>query len=217
MALTKDLTLAGGLFAVMGLAAIVANIDDEGGQHQSVSAAPLQSTQGSESTQPAITPDDMPYSPHEYRDDLAEMLTLLRIQHPACARQIDPSTARLADLVNPDPVNPEFLVRCNGGRTTVRFTWMDMMNRRLPAPAPIVDRTAAVSACEHAARARAAHPQTVSFSRVMDMEFRDNGDGSASIRTSFKAKNAFNLETKYRIDCEFDGSRIVTVSVSEFQ
>lgn len=215
MALSKDFVLAASLAGALGLAAVVSNLEQRPASPAAPAATPKQA-QNAQPTLAPITAEDIPYTPSEYRDDLAAMLTLLQSQHPSCMKEMNLGTARLADSVDPDSVNPEFLVHCDKERQVVRFTWMDMVNRRLPAPAPKADYSAAVAACEQVARVRATHPQTVKFSRVMDMQYRDNGDGSATIRTAFKARNAFNLETKFRIRCEYDEGRIVDASVGEY-
>ena len=76
-------------------------------------------------------------------------------------------------------------------------------------------QTSAVSACEQTAVNAASHPSTVKFSRFMSLSFQTWKSGDAEVRSTFTAKNAFNLETKYDIVCSFTGSKMTDVSIAE--
>lgn len=222
MALGKDLLLAGGLGGAMLLAIIVANSGSDA-PVQTAPPVPLpvpdipRTAVPVPAALPVILPEQVGMVEPVHQADVAGMLNLLRETVPECREALSPMNAGPAS-VQPEPGNPHFFVFCgNQMRKKINFTWMDAVNKRVPAPAPRVDRTAAVNACESRAKSWATNPQTVSFSRVLDMDFRDHGDGSATIRSAFTAKNAFNLELKFAISCEYAGGRITHSSVSEYQ
>jgi len=85
----------------------------------------------------------------------------------------------------------------------------DALAARQPNPAAERER-AAISACELAAKMRATHPSTVSFSyfHVSYVPGR--------VESTFTARNSFNLETTHRIVCDFDGdNHLANVQVAE--
>lgn len=79
---------------------------------------------------------------------------------------------------------------------------------------PAIDRPAAGSACEAAAKHRASIPSSVDFSRFWSAGFQAQADGRASYASTFKAKNAFGVEQEFDIACYFKGSRLDSVSVT---
>ncbi len=115
------------------------------------------------------------------------------------------------------PNAPVFFVTCGSGMDVfnVWFSPDDAKSdKTLNAVLP-PSETSAVSACEQTAVNAASHPSTVKFSRVMSLTFRTWKNGNAEVRSTFTAKNAFNLETKYDIICSFTGSKMSGVSITE--
>ena len=76
-------------------------------------------------------------------------------------------------------------------------------------------QSAAVDGCEMAAKQAATHPSTVSFSRVWDLAYIPHVSGRARVVSTFTAKNAFDLELKFRIDCLFDGPSLIEANIAE--
>ena len=115
------------------------------------------------------------------------------------------------------PGDPVFFVTCGSGASAfnVWFRPTDVQaGLSFTAKEPL-GRKAAADACEVAARQVAAHPSTVKFSRVWDFAYTSHVSGRARVVSTFTAKNAFNLELKYRIDCLFDGPTLVETNIAE--
>ena len=96
----------------------------------------------------------------------------------------------------------------------VEFRPADATNGRSFAPVVPVSLDAASFACLAAARKNAVHPSTVDMS-IMGATFTPHDDGSASYLTTFTAKNSFNLELQYSIECLFRGNELTFSSVEE--
>ena len=73
---------------------------------------------------------------------------------------------------------------------------------------------AAIEACKRAILTRASHPSTVVFSSL-DYDQRDGSNGDAQPLMSFKAKNGVNLKPEYDAQCDFRGSDLTDVNLSE--
>lgn len=165
-----------------------------------------------------ISADALIHVASEYRDDVAQMANLLRERHPHCRDQLDPLNIALSSQQD-NPANPRFFAQCGRGAApvVVHFTWMDAVNKTLPAEpvrAPTISRSAAASACESAARKEASHPTTVEFSRVWDAAFREREDGSALYASRFSAQNAFGVEQRFDIRCRFQGQTISELEIT---
>ena len=78
-----------------------------------------------------------------------------------------------------------------------------------------ISQIAALDSCERVAKAAANNPSTVRMSRIMSASFRTWPTGTARLQTTFTARNAFNLELTFVINCFFDGNRLVDYSISE--
>lgn len=78
-----------------------------------------------------------------------------------------------------------------------------------------VSKMAAIDACEKAAKAKATHPSTVSFSKFINASFLARPDGSAVLQSKFTAKNALNLQLEYQIQCHFEGNSLVEANIFE--
>lgn len=115
------------------------------------------------------------------------------------------------------PNDPVFFITCESGAEVfnVWFRPRDAKDATTFAAKTPLDRNAATGACERAAKDAATHPSTVSFSRVWDFAYMPHVSGRARVVSSFTARNAFNLELKYRIDCLFDGSSLIETLINE--
>jgi hypothetical protein len=124
-------------------------------------------------------------------------------------KEIDPGTAD----ITPDgtKTNPQFFVTCDpsGPAFNVFFTKADIDKGRTFEAPTWIDHQMAAEACEAAAKASAVHPSTVDFSRFMDLAVQDFADGRTEVRSTFTAKNSFNLELKYDIACRFNATGFV--------
>jgi hypothetical protein len=119
-------------------------------------------------------------------------------------------------FTNDNPKDPRFFIACDdssGDSFNVYFRPSDAGNTLTATPA--IEQGAAMNACERAAKARARHPSTVSFSRFVDAAYSAGPDGRATLESTFTAKNSFNLEVKYQIRCLFDGQKMIEATVTE--
>lgn len=120
-----------------------------------------------------------------------------------------PTDSKLGDTV--------FFVTCKSGSSmfNVYFRPGDIDADKTFAAKQPLGKAAAISACEVAARNAANHPSTVNFSRIMDAAYVPHPSGRARVTSSFTAKNAFNLELKYNINCLFEGNELIETTISE--
>ena len=115
------------------------------------------------------------------------------------------------------PNDPVYFITCGSGAEVfnVWFRPKDAKGNTTFAAKTPIDRSSAANFCERAAKDAATHPSTVSFSRVWDFAYVPHASGRARVVSSFTAKNAFNLELKYRIDCLFDGATLIETQINE--
>lgn len=78
-----------------------------------------------------------------------------------------------------------------------------------------INRTDAVLACEDVARRSALNPQTVDFSKFLDVAFVPLPSGRSRLVSSFTAKNSFGVEKKFRITCLFEGQTMLEHGIAE--
>ena len=110
--------------------------------------------------------------------------------------------------------DPAFSVMCNGKPGfEVKFKLSDA-NKTFSDPVAI-SKKAAIEACEKVAKSKAKHPSTVDFSKFMSASFKDFPDGSAVLRSKFRAKNALNLELSYDIFCKFEENNLIEAEITE--
>lgn len=115
------------------------------------------------------------------------------------------------------PSDPVFFITCGTGADVfnVWFKPSDAEEGVAFAARDPLSKNAAADACEVAAKEAATFPSTVSFSRIWDLAYLPHVSGRARVVSSFTAKNAFDLELKYRIDCLFDGPTLIETNISE--
>jgi len=112
---------------------------------------------------------------------------------------------------------PVFFVTCQGEQPfNVWFEPADAADRgKSFAATRNIGQGEAVLACEQAAKQAANNPQTVDFSRFMDVAFVPYANGNSRLVSSFTAKNAFGVEGKFRIECFFEGGTMTEQNISE--
>lgn len=147
-----------------------------------------------------------------YQSHLVTIINKIAREHDGC-RSIDTASLALsASRSRPDA--PVFFVTCEA--VTPFNVWFEPgdVNHTFGAVVAI-SQSDAVSRCEAEAKARATHPSTVSFSRVLDVDYGTRPDGRAVLTSRFTARNSFNLELTYQIRCVFDGVALIEASVDE--
>lgn len=120
---------------------------------------------------------------------------------------VDPGTLTKSPTRS-KPGQPVFFITCNGRQPF--NVWFEPEDASDPtksfAAIRNVDRSSAVRLCEEAAKDAAANPETVGFSRFMDLAFVPYANGNTRIISSFTASNAVGVEAKFRIECFFEGN-----------
>ena len=149
-----------------------------------------------------------------FQAEIVEIVNRITREHQRC-RDPDPQSVALSSRSSPG--TPVFFVTCGQGVSAynVWFSPEDARNGREFRATAHVERTAAVEACERAAWAQAAHPSTVTFSRFLSLSFTRYDSGRARITSKFTARNTLNLELTFSIDCLFDSSNLIEVTVFE--
>lgn len=94
------------------------------------------------------------------------------------------------------------------------FTAADAKSGRSFAPVEPIKKLDAISACKEGVLRKAVHPSTVEFP-TFDYDFRDGGNGKTQVLMSATAKNGFNLDLRFDVQCDFTGANLDSVSMSE--
>ncbi len=167
------------------------------------------------SKQDAVVAGELLQIAPDYAPDVARMLNHLMANYPACQQEIQPVTA-VAVKAPRNPANPDFTVVCGKPKKVlVHFSWMDAVNKQIPAQpaAPdVVSRSQAANACEAAAKEALSRPSTVNFSRAWSAAFQDRPDGTAVFQTTFTADNDLGFESKFEITCLFTGHKMTSAT-----
>lgn len=152
-----------------------------------------------------------------FKDEIISIVNRISRENRNCS-VIDPSSVAKSGSRS-QPNDPVFYVTCGSG-ANVFNVWFRPDEaesaQQFIARTPLA-KGAAVDACEAAAKAAATHPSTVEFSRIWDLAYIPHVSGRARVVSSFTARNGFNLELKYRIDCLFDGASLMETQIVEDQ
>lgn len=145
--------------------------------------------------------------------------TVNRIQRedPRCKTAIYPSSVAKSMTESKAQKKPVYFVNCGDGAESVNV-YFDA--NRVDDPTPFrapghIDQMRATDLCEAYAKANATHPSTVDFSRVLDLSISEHPNGRTRVISSFTAKNSFNLELKFRINCLLDENGLIEASAFE--
>lgn len=113
--------------------------------------------------------------------------------------------------------DPVFYVTCGSGAGAfnVFFSGREVAGDRKFAAPSNIDHTQAVELCEEYAKSHATHPGTLEFSRIADLIVTDHPNGNTRVRSSFTARNGYNLEVKHNISCLLNSSGLIEASISE--
>lgn len=151
----------------------------------------------------------------KYKLQIVALVNKIAQEHAGCST-VDTASVALSPSKS-KPNDPVFFVTCtpSGIPFNVWFRPSDVDKKFTAVSA--IPQADAVIACEQAAKARAMHPSTVDFSRFMDVAYMMRQDGRVALDSTFTAKNAFNLELKYRIRCLFDGQTLIEANIAEAQ
>lgn len=143
-------------------------------------------------------------------------VNMLHQKNPKC-RDIDPGTADISRSKG-TKADPMFFVYCGKGaeQAPVFFSKSDVAKKSASIGAVrYMDQTTATSMCEQSAKASATHPSSVKFSRIMGLGVQRFPNGRLAIHSTFKAKNSFGLEGKYRIRCLFSDKELIETEIHE--
>lgn len=151
----------------------------------------------------------------KYKPQVLMLVNRISRENTSC-KTIDTSSVALSPTRS-KPGKPVFFVTCNEGAEAFNV-WFEPSDAdagaRFSATKPI-ERGPAALACEAAAKRAATHPSTVDFSHIMDFAFTTHASGRARVVSTFTAKNALNLELKYRISCLFEGDTLIEHTIAE--
>ncbi|MDT7043670.1 hypothetical protein [Candidatus Nitronereus thalassa] len=131
-------------------------------------------------------------------------------------KDIDPGTATRSTKRGTKN-NPVFFVTCGEGTQAFNayFSKSDVVSKKTLVAARHISQGEAVLLCEQYAKAKAAHPGTVDFSKFLDLGVRELGDGRTRVVSSFTAKNSFNMELKYNVTCLLNAKGLIEGHISE--
>lgn len=151
----------------------------------------------------------------KYKPQIVAVVNKIARENSNCS-QIDPSSVAKSSSRS-KAGEPVFFVTCGSGADVfnIWFRPKDADSGEAFVAKEPLGQSAAVDACEMAAKQAATHPSTVSFSRVWDLAYIPHVSGRARMVSTFTAKNAFDLELKFRIDCLFDGPSLIEINIAE--
>lgn len=154
-------------------------------------------------------------STKNYQSQIVTVVNRIARENKNCG-VIDPYSVALSGSRS-TPNDPVFYVTCGSGMDALNvwFRPGDADAQKTFAAIQPLEKTAAVNACERAAKNAATHPSTVGFSRVWDLAYMPHKSGRSRVVSSFTANNGLGLELKYRIDCLFDGATLIETNIAE--
>jgi len=160
-------------------------------------------TQPKAPARPPITAADIYWDDEtrQHRDVVLQLLNKIRDQNERC-REMDLGTVSQSGTRGTREA-PVWYVTClyRGDAFNEFFSAADLAPDRSVAAVTNVPHSVAVNACEREARSRAQHPETVDFSRILDVQTVEHANGNTTVYSTFTAKNAFGVGSKYRIRC----------------
>ena len=150
-----------------------------------------------------------------HKDVVLAGVNKLHRENSRC-KDIDPGTATRSTQKGTKK-NPVFFVSCGKGAKAFNayFSKSDVESKKTLAAVRHMAKGEAVLLCERYAKAKAAHPSTVDFSRFLDLGVRELGNGRTQVVSSFTAKNSFNMELKYNITCLLNAKGLIEGRIFE--
>lgn len=159
------------------------------------------------------------YWDHEtrpHRTMILRAVNKIAREDPRCRDSLDPGTVTLSSQST--PAVPVFFVMCGqgaGGVVNVFFKASDLAPGKTFSAPVHIGSAQAVALCEQRAKAAATHPQTVQFSRLLDLATVNHPNGNTSVLSSFTAANAFGAKLKYNIRCLFNAQGLNEAHITE--
>lgn len=150
-----------------------------------------------------------------YRSMILRAVNKIALEDSRCRDSLDPSSPTMSSQST--KAVPVFFVTCGkaGGVVNVFFRESDLAPGKTFTAPVHVNAGQAVEACERRAKSSATHPQTVSFSRFMDLATVQHPNGRTTVSSSFTASNAFGMKLKYNIRCLFDTKSLIEAEITE--
>ena len=188
--------------------------DQEGWVERSALAEPLKPGEVREFTDADFIWDD---DTRKAKAAIIKAVNRIHREDPRCKNDIYPSSVAKSDTESKEQKKAVYFVNCGGGATSVNV-YFDAKRADDPAPfrAPgHMDQARAIDLCEAYAKQNANHPSTVDFSRFMDLAVSEHPNGRTMVLSSFQARNAFNLELKFKIKCLLDENGFIEGQIWE--
>jgi hypothetical protein len=147
-----------------------------------------------------------------YRAQIVDLVNRIARQHGACR---DPDPKSLRRTAGGAAGDPQFQITCGRGHDAfrIRFRPGDAAGGRVFSRVPPMEADEALAACEAAARARAAEPESVRFTEAPDLTYVNRHSGEARIQARFRGRMTGAGEQGYAIDCLFEGRRLIEARV----
>lgn len=148
-----------------------------------------------------------------YRDQIVVLVNKIERENSNCTKADVTSVAQSSSRSKPG--DPVFFVTCDSSSGPFNVWFRPSDADKVFAAVRPIGRHDAANACEAYAKSAATHPSTVDFSRIMDLAYSTYPNGRARVVSSFTARNSFNLELRYRIDCLFEGNQMLEANIFE--
>ncbi|WP_428969816.1 hypothetical protein ACQR50_03620 [Sphingomonas sp. Xoc002] len=154
---------------------------------------------------------DWPAGSKPFRGALLAVMNRIMQDNPAC-EALDTDNL----VANKRGKQTVYSVPCwsEGDLQSFDFTAADATNRRSFAPVSPMGKLDAIAACKQGVLSRAAHPSSVKFP-TFDYDFREGENGRTQVLMSAKASNSLNLQLDYDVQCDFNGSELDNLVMSE--
>ena len=151
-----------------------------------------------------------------HRAMIVRAVNKIRQEDPRCKDHLSPGSVSLS-RDRSKPREPVFFGTCGKGTGVVNvyFSQSDLAEGKTFAPPAHIDRSRAVDLCEAYAKRHSRFPSTVDFSRFWSLGVTDHPNGRTTVVSSFKAKNAFNLQLTFDIRCLLDQRGLIEAHIAE--
>lgn len=149
-----------------------------------------------------------------YKEVIIEGVNKIAKENKRC-KVVDPSSANRS-VNKSKPGKPVFYVTCEdkkGNPFNVLFS--EAETKGSLAAKQHINKVDAIQLCEDYVKSVANYPSTVDFSRFIDVQEIQYPNGRSRIKSTFTAKNSFNLEAKSKVSCLFNGNGFIEAQITK--
>lgn len=165
-----------------------------------------------------VTEEDIKWDKdtRKFKKEIVLILNKIREENKYCRHPILPLLAKSDRSTSIEPI---FYITCDPGDEifNIFFKPKDAGGGKSFAAIEPISSLEASNRCERVAKEIAQHPSSVDFSRIFSFSYKSWKSGRVIVQSTFTAKNIFGLQSKFEIECVFDGEALISRSVREIK